>query len=385
MIHNAPTIDAPRSRTLRTRSLCVSWYIVHAVLVCVGLGHVRDALHAAELRAPVAASFRIQAGNSGGSGTAIAEHLVVTNAHVVGDVRDGVRVFQPLTGLEHVGRVLATNEAADVALIHIPDAVLPCVPVSPTGPQIGSPAHMIGYGGDAVMKVGSGEFSSNEAERSPGIAVWYCNVQSISGDSGGGIFNDVGELVAINWGSSPGRGNASASTASPHILQVCLEAAQHYRVEPTQCFGRSFGRCQPPPGGNGGSGGGYGVQPKIPVQPFAPLVDVPPITQPPIAQPPIAQPPIVQPPITQPPVAQPPIAQPPAVVGCGGKCADGIAEDLAKLAIQLALMRSEQITRADVLAITIEQQNKLRVEITEDVRRRIGPTPAYFEIRKRGQ
>jgi len=305
---------------------------------------------------PESASFRIWAGNSGGSGTAIGEHVVVTNAHVVGQRQRDIRVIQPLTGRQHTGTLLVANRSADIALVYVRD-VLPYVRISRTGPAVGMQCSLVGYGSDNVMKLGNGRFLGANSRQESGVPIWDCTAESVSGDSGGGIFDSAGQLVAINWGADP-RNNYSASTSSACIIEIAEQYAAHWKIQPTQCFGR-WGGGQP---SWGGQGGGAIAAPKQPVRPFA----------------------------------QPPAQADP---GCDRQCVDAIADSFAALTEKLNAIQSQQLTREQVLEIIAQAQPQTIQRIADELKAsqssileaidnsqtkpQSQPQPAYFEIRKR--
>jgi len=117
--------------------------------------------------------------------------------------------------------------------------------------------------------------------------VWRAAVESISGDSGGGLFDDAGNLVAVNWGRS--QQHASASTPVSYV--AALAQRFYSALTPTQMMQFCPGGSCPSYGG-GGYGGGGVMPPKTPVgqlppqwqtqpppqwqtQPQAPLVPIP--------------------------------------------------------------------------------------------------------------
>lgn len=263
---------------------------------------------------PARASYRVwvnsgDGSRSGGSSTGISKWMVVTNVHVVGNA-SRAEVLHPLSGKRWNGYVAARDAAADVALIYIPEGDVEWVDLG-DDPQPNQECTLYGYGGDTVLKMGRGRYLSAGGSRGGGVPVWDAAVESISGDSGGGLFDSQGRLCSVNWGGGPGRG--SASTPVRYVKELTRQWVQEFiQKDPKahQLFGSAggcFGGFCRPGGGSPSYGGGGGIPPKQPIgqlpEPSTPIQAPP--TQPisPIQSPPTTPPP------TQPPV-QP---QPPAI------------------------------------------------------------------------
>lgn len=175
---------------------------------------------------PALSSFRVwkRSGNgsmSGGSATAIDDYLVVTNVHVVGDgTGQSVEIKYPLGNKTYKGTVIAKWADADIALILVTEARLHWSRIGPD-PKMGEVLSLFGYGSDSVLKSGSGTVQSGPMiMRGGAVPVITTNhiietsIQSVSGDSGGGLFNKNGELVAINWGAEQGSRHSVSTPAS---------------------------------------------------------------------------------------------------------------------------------------------------------------------------
>lgn len=142
-----------------------------------------------------------------GTGTCIASEdgksLVLTNAHVVEDINGTCTVINAQK--DYSGQVLCTARYmnADLALVMV-NGELPAAPIADAEPSQGDRIRMWGFGGrmgrdGAVEKIG--RFIGRAFNRDNVNST----VQTISGDSGSGWFNDAGELVAVHWGND-GRG-----------------------------------------------------------------------------------------------------------------------------------------------------------------------------------
>lgn len=178
-------------------------------------------LVAEQVTDPAWSSYRVwvRSGNgaSGGSATGIAANLVVTNVHVVGRPGVTVEVLHPLRGYQWSGQVVAIDPSADVALVHVTPASLDWVEIG-SDPQPGQVCSLYGYGGDSKLKRGVGRYLSADGSRGDGVPVWDAEVESISGDSGSGLFDDQGRLCSVNWGG--GDRNESASTPVSYVSRL---------------------------------------------------------------------------------------------------------------------------------------------------------------------
>ena len=246
---------------------------------------------AAQVSDPGYASYRIwvRSGNaaSGGSSTAISPHLVVTNVHVVGRLGAQAEVLHPLTGRKWIGQVVACEASADVALVFVSTGDLDWVEIG-ADPQPDQPCQLYGYGGDTVLKRGEGRFLGANG-RGGRVPVWEAAVESISGDSGGGIFDSFGRIVSVNWGCDP-RTHKSVSTPVSAVLELHRKWVAILTPEQNQLFGGGGcigGQCER---GGGGYGGGGGVMPPkqpIQLQPRQPIIPPPTTPLVPIAPSPV--------------------------------------------------------------------------------------------------
>ena len=207
-------------------------------------------LVAEQVTDPAWASYRVwvRSGNgaSGGSATGIASDLVVTNVHVVGRQGVTVEVLHPLRGYQWSGQVVAIDPSADVALVHVTPASLDWVEIG-TDPRSGQVCSLYGYGGDSKLKRGVGRYLSANGSRGGDVPVWEAEVESISGDSGGGLFDEFGRLTSVNWG---GEGDVAKSASTPasyvtRLLTRWRSGGQIAQQPPRQEQPRRSGRMPP--------------------------------------------------------------------------------------------------------------------------------------------
>jgi len=323
---------------------------------------------------PALASYRIAVSQGGGSmscgsGTGVSPWLACTNVHVVGNASVAT-IKNPLIGKQWQAEVVARNQGADIALLYVASGDLNWVEVG-DDPQPNQPCSMVGYGGDGVPKRGSGRFIAANGLQPDGTPVWHAAVESISGDSGGGLFDHAGKLVAVNWGSDLAGDRSSRSTPASYVSQLAIAwrtKAGATQPEFTQIWGGCFGgQCpQPRPFGGGG------MPPKQP------------ITPPTFPQPaPSPTPPLV-------PIPQPntdydklleKLAADPRFKGKDGRDGKDGQPGIVDQQMLMNVLRAEitqqiQIQAANGKVPTTD-------EVVAAVIAKIGPLPKYFEITPR--
>lgn len=184
---------------------------------------------------PAESSYRVSIPGASGSGVGIADRLVVTNSHVVDHQhRDGVRLRCSVTGHETVGATVLVDPVADLAFILTRESV-PHVALHEHGATEGQQLTLIGYGGSGTAHQGRGRFLGVRSRSGAGTPTGHLHVQSIPGDSGGGVFDDDGRLVGLNWGTT-----AEGVSLSVPVRFIWTDLGQ---LE-TQCPG---GSCGPMP------------------------------------------------------------------------------------------------------------------------------------------
>lgn len=214
---------------------------------------------------PEAASVRVNLPDAAGSGVAISPEIIVTNCHVVEwRHRDDLVVTSHADASRRKAATIALDAEADVALVHVPGAAYDPVPIAPTPPE-GSEVHLLGWGRRGVLARGAGRILRRVmGHRTPRgqVPVMLCHLASEPGDSGGGIFDASGHLVALNWGAISATGQ-SLSTPSEYITRLVEDYRQH------ACGG---GSCPTGPRQTAGSAFGPPA-PKFPVQRPTPSPD----------------------------------------------------------------------------------------------------------------
>jgi hypothetical protein len=126
---------------------------------------------------------------------------LVTCSHVVGHrLASGVTVSHPWSGQTWRAETVAVDPRADLALLWMcaaennnADRPLAYVELADTDPRPGEAVFAAGYGHAGVLRAASGNILAT------GQAI-CCSIRVESGDSGGGLFNDRGQLCAVIHG-----------------------------------------------------------------------------------------------------------------------------------------------------------------------------------------
>jgi serine protease Do len=137
---------------------------------------------------------------SGGSGTIItADGLIVTNNHVVGQNKE-IQVTVYATGQKYTGRVL-TNAPRDIALVKI-DGNFPFHAKLGNSDRVEIGDFVFACGMPQYLTESITEGIITNKTRGGGDRRWskflWTNAAQNPGNSGGGLFNLNGELIAVN-------------------------------------------------------------------------------------------------------------------------------------------------------------------------------------------
>jgi S1-C subfamily serine protease len=173
-----------------------------------------------------------------GTGTVIAceagKSLVLTNAHVA-DAPDGTYTVThdgttyPATYVtgSAISRLTPGSvrvDGPDLALVSV-EATLPVAALAPDLPRPGARVRLWGFGGrladqGPVEKAGEVLDATGYVE-----PMFVSTTQTSSGDSGSGVFNDAGELVAVHWGGGDRRAHAVPLEAVRSFLREKARAS----------------------------------------------------------------------------------------------------------------------------------------------------------------
>jgi S1-C subfamily serine protease len=209
----------------RTVALRFSRNTLLALAACALLAHSSAAAKGADLatanpaRSAVAVHRDLGGGRGrAGTGTVVAceegKSLVITNAHVADDPDGAYTVTHagtvyPATYVAGSAVRLVTPDTVrvdgpDLALLVV-DAALPTATVARNAPRPGDRVRLGGFGGrlgaqEAVEKAGEVLDAAGYVE-----PTFLSTTDATSGDSGSGVFDDAGELVAVHWGGGDRR------------------------------------------------------------------------------------------------------------------------------------------------------------------------------------
>lgn len=140
--------------------------------------------------------FVVYSGTSLGSGFAIGENCVITNAHVITDT-DNIAIVT-YEGTEYAASLLGINEDEDIAVLVIENAAFSYLMMANlSAVKIGDDIYTIGAPKGMVYTLTKGTISAKERiirEKS------YIQIDAAinEGNSGGPLLNDSGEVLGMN-------------------------------------------------------------------------------------------------------------------------------------------------------------------------------------------
>lgn len=212
------------------------------ILLGLGLIALGLALRAREARAAGldAVSCRVAATNadgstSGGSGTLVDVSadgelgVVLTNSHVVADSRGPYKVTFA-DGASHGALLVAHDPDLDLAALKI--AKPGRRPARWVSAVAGETFFACGFGSfQERFRVTSGQVVAHLGTPTGRQRSYELNGGSRQGDSGGGVFNERGELCGVRWGGDAGR----TTFVAPEQVAEFLGRLGIGTVPPTQC------------------------------------------------------------------------------------------------------------------------------------------------------
>ncbi len=140
--------------------------------------------------------FVITSGNSLGSGFAIGENCIITNAHVIQNSRD--TKITTYDGAEYQAQVLAMNEDMDIAVLSVQGVTFPYLTVADyNNSKIGDDVYAIGAPNGMTYTLTKGTLSAKDR-----VIENYTYLQLDaalnSGNSGGPLLTDSGTVIGVN-------------------------------------------------------------------------------------------------------------------------------------------------------------------------------------------
>ena len=171
--------------------------------------------------------------NGAGTGVVLDNGYIVTNAHVV-DGASEVEVTVPGTGATVVAEIVGTDPANDIAVLHVDDTsgLVPASLASSEQAAVGDSVVAIGNalaleGGLTVTQgIVSALDRSVETEAGTLDDLIQTDAAISSGNSGGPLVNDDGEVIGINSAVATSGGGVSASNIGFAIsIDTALDVA----------------------------------------------------------------------------------------------------------------------------------------------------------------
>lgn len=140
--------------------------------------------------------FVVYSGNSMGSGFAIGENCIITNAHVINNQYD-VRI-ETYGGEMKRAFIVALDERIDIAVIGVEDASFTPLRVADLSTvSVGDDVYAIGAPNSLAFTLTKGVVSSKERLVSRQKFI-QTDAAINTGNSGGPLLNDAGEVVGVN-------------------------------------------------------------------------------------------------------------------------------------------------------------------------------------------
>lgn len=161
-----------------------------------------------------------------GSGFAVGDGLIATNAHVVAGERK-TRVLTP-SGDAYSANVVLYDAARDLALLRVPRYVAPPLPIA-SAATVGETGAVFGHPGgqDAlniqpatvsrqIIAVGRDLYDRQQTKRD----VLVLASQLHPGDSGGALVNVQGKVIGVAFAVAPDRANTSYALSTSELRAV---------------------------------------------------------------------------------------------------------------------------------------------------------------------
>jgi len=163
-----------------------------------------------------------------GSGFAVAEDLVVTNAHVVAGNRstDVVRT----DGSRAAATVVTFDPDRDLAVLSVPGLDRPALPLAEG--EEGDRGGVYGYPGGGELRIAPYEIAREVSARGTDIYdddrterdVYFLSAHLRPGDSGSALVNPQGEVVGVAFAIAPDRNNVAYALSDEELDGVLAES-----------------------------------------------------------------------------------------------------------------------------------------------------------------
>lgn len=140
--------------------------------------------------------FVIYSGNSLGSGFAVGENCIVTNAHVISNPRDVT--IATYGGKEYRAGILGMDEELDIAVLAVEGVTFPYLQIADLGTmKTGDDIYAIGAPKGMAYTLTKGGISAKEREVNGQVYI-QIDAPINKGNSGGPLLNDSGHVLGMN-------------------------------------------------------------------------------------------------------------------------------------------------------------------------------------------
>lgn len=138
----------------------------------------------------------VYSGESMGSGFAIGENCIISNAHVIKD-KEGIKVAT-YGGSVYEADVVAMDEELDIVVLCVKGAAFPCLKMADyANMRIGEDVYAIGAPSSMAYTLTKGVISAKD--RQVGRYAYIQTDAAINlGNSGGPLLNDAGRVIGVN-------------------------------------------------------------------------------------------------------------------------------------------------------------------------------------------
>lgn len=139
--------------------------------------------------------FVIYSGKSLGSGFAIGNNCIVTNAHVIDDVQNVI--IKSYSGIEYQAFVLGLDSEKDIAILGVDSVEFPYLTMIEEDISIGEDVYAIGAPKSMAYTLTKGIISSKERKIDNSTYI-QMDAAINEGNSGGPLLNNKGQVLGMN-------------------------------------------------------------------------------------------------------------------------------------------------------------------------------------------
>jgi S1-C subfamily serine protease len=175
-----------------------------------------------------------------GSGWAVADDLIVTNAHVVAG-NESTEVIRS-DGSRAAATVVVFDAQADLALLSVPGLDRPALPVA--AGEDGETGGIFGHPGGGDLRIAPFEIGSTVTARGFDIyherrverSMYILSADLRPGDSGSALVNQDGEVVGVTVAIAPDQDHVAYALSDEEVGDL-LAAARQARASTGPCIG----------------------------------------------------------------------------------------------------------------------------------------------------